>query len=143
MIIPDVNLLVYAAAQGTPEHARARAWWESTLGNADPVGLTPPVVFGFLRLTTHRRVLVTPMTLERARGFVLEWLARPAVEYLRPGPRHLGLVLDLLVEVGSAGNLTTDAQIAASALEHNAVVASNDADFARFPGLRWTNPLRD
>lgn len=62
MIIPDVNLLVYAATQGIPEHARARAWWESTLGNSDQVGLTPPVVFGFLRLTTHRRVLVTRAT---------------------------------------------------------------------------------
>lgn len=140
MIIPDVNLLLYATVDSFPQHERARQWWEESV-NEGVVGLAPPVVFGFLRLTTSLRVLVTPMPAATATGHVREWVRLPNVQLLTPGPEHLSIACDLIDQIGTAGNLTTDVQIATYAIEQQADVCSNDSDFARFTGLRWTNPL--
>lgn len=142
MIIPDVNLLLYAVISGFPQHDRARAWWEDTVNGSGQVGLAHPALFGFLRIVTNRRVISDPLTASGAVVFVRDWLAQPNVEVLRPGARHLDIAFGLLEDVGSAGNLTTDVQLAAYAIEHDAEVHSNDTDFARFPGLTWVNPLR-
>jgi hypothetical protein len=98
-------------------------------------------VLGFIRLMTHRSVLVTPMLPSAALGHVRTWFARPNVEHLEPGPRHLDLLDRMLAAVGTGGNLTSDAHLAALAIEHQCELHSNDNDFARFPGLRWRNPL--
>lgn len=141
MIIVDVNLLLYAVISGFPQHPAARNWWEQQVNGAAEIGLAGPAVFGFLRIATNPRVLVTPMSIEEAIGHVRSWLERPNVHFLVPGSRHVDLVLELLAGVGTAGNLTTDAQLAAHALELDADMCSNDTDFARFSGLRWVNPL--
>ncbi|HVZ75119.1 MAG TPA: type II toxin-antitoxin system VapC family toxin [Polyangia bacterium] len=141
MIVPDVNLLVYAYLSAIREHAGAKAWWERILNSATPVGLAMPVLFGFVRLTTNRRVHEPPLAVEAALGHVESWLARPRVRLLLPGPRHLEIAFALLRRLGTAANLTTDVQLAALAVEHQAELHSNDADFARFSGLRWVNPL--
>lgn len=141
MILPDVNLLVYAHAAGAPRHAAARTWWERTMGGGEPVGLPWAVSLGFLRLMTHPAVLSTPMRPDQALAVVEEWHQRPNAHVLDPGPRHLGLLRGLLGGAGVAGTLTTDAHLAALAIEHGCVLCSNDADFGRFPGLRWVNPL--
>jgi toxin-antitoxin system PIN domain toxin len=141
VIVVDVNLLLYAVIDSFPEHLRAREWWETTLNDPTEVGLTGLAVFGFLRVVTNPRVLVSPMPIEEATGQVTDWLAQPNVQLLHPGPRHLEIAFKLLHEVGTAGNLTTDAQLAAFAMEHDADLCSNDADFGRFRGLRWVNPL--
>jgi toxin-antitoxin system PIN domain toxin len=141
VIVPDVNLLLYAHVDAFPQHARARAWWEATLSGSAPVGLPDVVVFGFLRLATSRRVFAEPMTAAAAVATVRSWLAVPGVRSLPPGPRHLSIALDLVLAVGTAGALTTDIQLAAHALETGATLATNDADFRRFPGLRLTNPV--
>ncbi len=141
MIVVDVNLLLYAVIDGFPEHSRAREWWETTLNSPIEIGLTGPAVFGFLRIATNPRLLVSPMPIEEATGQVMDWLAQPNVQLLHPGPRHLEIAFKLLQDVGTAGNLTTDAQLAAFAMEHDADLCSNDADFGRFRGLRWVNPL--
>ena len=141
MIVPDVNLLVYAHLAAFHEHAKAKVWWEGALNGTTPVGIAAPALFGFVRLATHRRVHEPPMSVEVALGHVESWLARPHVQLLLPGPRHLQLAFQLLRKLGAAANLTTDVQLAALALEHRAELASNDADFGRFPGLRWVNPL--
>ena len=143
MIVPDVNLLLYATIDAFPHHPAARAWWEGTLSSSGPVGLAIPAVLGFLRIATNRRVLSTPMSLAAARGTVNEWLGQPFVTVVRPGREHLETVLDLLTSAGTAGNLTTDAQLAATALEHRGIVHTADTDFARFPQVSWTNPLLD
>lgn len=111
------------------------------LGGVTEVGLAAPAVFGFLRLATSRRVFERPLAVDDAAGRVESWLARPQARFLLPGPRHLEISLGLLRGAGAAGNLTTDAQLAALAIEYQGEVHSNDADFARFPGLRWINPL--
>lgn len=141
MIVVDVNLLLYAVISGFPQHQAARAWWEELLSGSAEVGLSGPAVFGFLRIATNPRVLTVPMSIEEATGHVRGWLDRPNVRFLVPGVQHLDLALDLLAAVGTAGNLTTDAQLAAYALELDAEMHSNDTDFARFAGLRWVNPL--
>ena len=107
-----------------------------------PVGLAAPALYGFIRVATHPRILDHPMTVENAVSQVEGWLSRRQVNFLIPGPRHLEIAFRLLRGVGAAGNLTTDAQLAALAIEHQAELHSNDADFARFPQLRWVNPLR-
>ncbi len=142
MIVPDLNLILYAYDASSSHHAAAAAWWEGCVNGGETVGIPYVVLFGFVRLTTNPRVFVSPMPLATAIGCVREWLQRPHVLAADGGPEHVSATLDLLREAGGAGNLTTDAQIAAVALHHGATIHSNDSDFARFPGVRVRNPLR-
>jgi toxin-antitoxin system PIN domain toxin len=141
MNVPDINLLVYAYNRDAPNHLRAKAWWEELLNGPQPVGLPWAVACGFVRLTTHPAVLTAPLPPVVAVRHVRSWLECPSVEILDPGPRHLEILERLLGSVGVAANLTTDAHLAAIAIEHQCELHSNDVDFARFPGLRWRNPL--
>lgn len=141
MIVPDINLLVYAHNAQAPRHDQAREWWEDLLNGREPVGLPWIVAGGFIRLMTNPRVLERPMEAARAVACVRDWLGREPVRILHPGERFGNLFLDFLLALGTAGNLTTDAQLAALAVEHQAELHSNDADFSRFSGLRWRNPL--
>ena len=141
MIVPDVNLLLYAEIDAHRLHARARQWWEGVLSGERQVGLAPVCVFGFLRLSTSRHVFTDPLQIDDAVGRVEGWLMRPNVASLVPGRAHMETALRLLRQLGTAANLTTDVQIAAHAIEINGEVYSNDGDFARFEGLRWVNPL--
>lgn len=141
MILPDINLLVYAYNRDAPHHAESRTWWEGLLNGPQSVGLPWAVVCGFVRLMTHPAVLVTPLDPGRAVGHVRSWFDFPSVEVLEPGPRHLEIFERILGAVGVAANLTTDAHLAAIAIEYQCELHSNDADFSRFPGLRWRNPL--
>jgi toxin-antitoxin system PIN domain toxin len=141
MIIPDANLLLYAVVDAFAQHARARAWLDDIMNGDEIVALLPVAIFAFVRVATNRRVLDPPVALEEALHCVEQWLEQPHVHLLAPGPRHLEVAFGLLRTVGSAGDLTTDAQLAAAAIEHQAELHSNDSDFARFPQLRWVNPL--
>ena len=141
MIVPDINLLVYAYNTDAPHHSAARDWWEGALNSPRLVGVPWAVSLGFVRLTTHPRVLEQPLAPARALDHVEAWLARPNVDCLEPGPRHLTVLRTLLEATGVAASLTTDAHLAALAIEHQGELHSNDADFGRFPGLRWHNPL--
>lgn len=141
MILPDLNLLVYTYNSAAPLHREARNWWEGLLSGTDPVGLTWTAMSGYIRLMTHPRILDNPMRVQVATSHVREWLDQPCVIIIEPGPKFSNYFLNYLNSVGTAGNLTTDAYLAAMALEHQAVLHSTDADFARFSGLRWLNPL--
>ena len=141
MILPDINLLLYAYDSLAAEHRAAVRWWSATLSGDEPVGLAVPVALGFVRLATHARVFRQPLALAEATAAVRSWMERPQVEVLIHSARHLQQVLNLLAAAGTAGNLVGDAQLAALALEHDATVFTADADFIRFPGLRWRNPL--
>ena len=142
MIIPDVNLLLYAHLTAFAEHERARVWWKELLDGSKAVGLSPIAIFGFVRMSTNRRMVRQPFGVETAAELIESWLERPQVELIHPGPRHVETTLRLLREVGTAGDLTTDAQLAALAIENQAELHSADTDFARFSGLRWVNPLK-
>jgi len=141
VIVPDVNLLLYATITGFPHHESAHAWWEEALNSATRIGLTSPALFGFLRVSTNGRVFENPMAISEATTYVHDWLAQPNVDLLTPTTQHVDIALELLDGAGTAGNLTTDAQLAAYAIEHKAELHSNDTDFARFTGLTWVNPL--
>lgn len=141
MIVPDVNMLLYAHVGGFAEHARARRWWEDLMNGQKEVGIAAPALFGFVRLVTSGRVFDRPLRVPEALARVDEWLARQHVRFAVPGPRHLEIAFGLLRELGTTGNLTTDTQLAALAIEHQGELHSNDADFSRFPRLRWVNPL--
>ena len=141
MIVPDLNLLVYAYDSASPLHERARQWWIRSLSGSEAVGLSWLVVFGFVRLWTNRRVFAHPMTVELATAHVESWFRRPMVRALNPGPRHLEIAFDLLRAEGQGGNLTTDAHLAALAIESGAILHTADTDFLRFANLKWLNPL--
>jgi toxin-antitoxin system PIN domain toxin len=142
LIVPDVNLLLYAEIDAHPLHSPARRWWEDVLSGDRQVGLAPVCLFGFLRIATNRRVYTLPLAAADAIARIDAWLERPNVTTLVPGRAHLDLAFRLIRQLGTGGNLTTDVQIAAHALEVNGEVFSNDGDFGRFEGLRWVNPLR-
>jgi toxin-antitoxin system PIN domain toxin len=141
MIVPDVNLLLYAEIDAFPHHVPARRWWEGVMNGERQVGIAPVCLFGFLRLATNRRVLEEPMRIDDAIRRVQRWLERPHVVLLVPGTRHLETAFRLLRSLGTGGNLTTDVQVASYAVEYNGEVFSNDADFGRFEGVPWVNPL--
>ena len=141
MIVPDVNLLIHAYNTDSPDHSLARAWWEENLNLRRPIGLAWVALVGFIRLATNRAVLTRPLEVAAVLSVVRSWLEQPAVRILIPGERHGETLFRLLEEAGTAGNLTTDAHLAALAMEYRAEIASTDTDFARFRGLRWFNPL--
>ncbi len=141
MIVPDLNLLVYAYNRGASKHVPARRWWEGLVNGTERVGIPWAVTMGFVRLLTHRAVLERPATPEQALDFVEQWFRYPHVAPLNPGAEHLLHFRRSLAAAGVGANLVTDAHVASLAMEHQAEVHSNDADFGRFPGLRWRNPL--
>ena len=141
MILVDANLLIYAVNRDAPRHEAARHWLEDALSGADLVGLPWICLLAFLRITTHPRILSHPLTVERAGSFVQSWLDEPIVEPVAPGAGHWQLLYNLLRGSGTGGNLTSDAHVAAMAIERGASVYSADYDFRRFPGLLHVNPL--
>lgn len=142
MIIPDLNLIICAHDPLSSRHEAALRWWEDLLNSKRPVGLAWITILGFIRLSTHPRLTTNPMTPREAIERVKSWLAVPAVRIVTPGEDHARCLFDLIESVGVAGNLTSDAHLAALAIEYRAELASSDADFGRFAGLRWTNPIR-
>jgi uncharacterized protein len=142
MIVPDVNLLLYAYDKSSLHHEKAHAWWEASLSGVEPVGLSWLVIVGFARLATSSKVFAAPLATSVALGAVRSWFERPHVQVLEPGPRHLEIFESLAQDLPALGALATDAHLAALAIEYQAELHSNDADFTRFSGLRWRNPLK-
>ncbi len=141
MIVPDVNLLVYAYDADSPFNNSAIRWWEDLVNGSERVGVPWVVSVGFMRLMTHPQFLARPVTTAKVVDWVQEWFQFPHVTPVNPGADHLVQLQRNLVAAGVGGNLVTDCHIAALAIEYQAEVHSNDTDFSRFPGLRWRNPL--
>jgi toxin-antitoxin system PIN domain toxin len=142
VIVPDSNLILYAYNTASPEHVRAKEWWESILSGVEPIGLVHPVIFSFLRISTSPRAFARPMSLARAAELIHSWVDRKIVRLLGETRNHVSDVIQLLTVAGSSGgNLVVDAQIAAVAMAHNATVHTADRDFSRFAGLKCHFPL--
>ncbi len=141
MKVIDANLLLYAVNEDAPLHAKARAWFERPLLGTEAVGFEWTVLLAFLRLSTRAAVFPRPLQVAEALTAIGSWLAQPCAEIVHPGERHAAVLRELLSPLGSAGNLTSDAHLAAIALEHGADLCSCDGDYGRFRGLRWVNPL--
>ena len=142
MIVPDANLLLYAYDESSPFHEPAKAWCEEVMSGPSPLTLLPAVVFGFVRIATHPRVFKDPFSVSEAADHVRSWLAMRHVQLHEMLPEDVACALGLLEAAGTAGNLTSDAQIAAVALRLDAEVHTADLDFGRFPKVRFLNPLR-
>lgn len=141
MILVDANLLIYAVNSELPQHGAARHWLENLLSGKESVGLAWVVVLAFLRITTRGDLFERPLSADQALAYVDEWLRQPFVKAVPPGDNHWGILLNLLHMSGTAGNLTSDAHLAALAIENGATVHSADNDFKRFAGLKHVNPL--
>src|SRR6476620_693057 len=141
MILPDANLLLYAYDQSSPFHSKAAAWFEGIMSRSSPVILLPAVVFGFVRISTHHRIFTNPLSVADASAHVRSWLGRKQVRLHDMLPDDVEAALMLLESAGTAGNLTSDAQIAAVALRLDAEVCTADLDFGRFQGVRFVNPV--
>jgi hypothetical protein len=141
MRIVDLNVLLYAVNADATQHAAVHAWWVAAMNGEDTIGLPWVVLLGFLRLASNPHVFPRPLPPEAAADRVDRWLARENVRIVRAKDDHWRTLKTLLNVTGTAGNLTTDAHLAALALTHDAVLVSCDTDFARFRDLRWENPL--
>lgn len=141
MILPDVNVLVYARRQDHAEHEPARAWLETELSSGRPFALADIVVAGFLRIVTHPRIYERPTPLTGAIAAVDAIRERSNCVPVSPGPRQWSILHDLLERADARGNLVPDAHLGAIAIEHGATVATRDRGFARFPGVAWVDPL--
>ena len=141
MILLDANLLIYAHVDAFPQHRAAREWLDEQLNGVGPVGMPWPSVLAFLRVVTNPRGFQHAESMADAWAQANAWLACERVWVPQPSERHAELLAGLLQLPGVHGNLVPDAHLAALALEHGLVLCSSDSDFARFPGLRWQNPL--
>ena len=141
MILPDINLLIYAYNSAAPWHVKAKAWWEGLLSGREPVGLAPAVALGFIRLLSSPRVVTRPAVPAALASAVQDWLDTGVVRLLAPGLRHFTALADLSAASLAGSALVTDLHLAVLAREHEAVLHTNDTDFQRFPGLRLFNPL--
>lgn len=141
MIVPDVNVLVYAHNRGVPEHNRAREWWQATVNGPEQVGLAWAAALGFVRLMSNPRVVERPQPPSHLLATIERILATPRVGLVAPGSRHAALMRQLFEATGAGPRLVTDVHLAALAIELGATLASNDADFRRFDGLKVVDPL--
>lgn len=142
MKLVDANLLLYAMDASSPRHDAARRWLEAMLSGAETFAFTWAVLLAFVRIGTRPAVFERPLDADEALDVVDGWLAQPCATIVHPTDRHAAVLRELLRPVGTGGNLTTDAHLAALAVEHGAELCSCDADFSRFAGLRWRDPLR-
>jgi toxin-antitoxin system PIN domain toxin len=140
--IVDLNVLLYAINIDAEHHAKALQWWENAVNGDETVGLAWVVVLGFLRIVTNPRVFPVPLSTEAAIARIDAWLECPTVKLVVEKNDHWTVLRSLLDASGAAGNLTTDAHLGAFAITHDAVLVSCDADFGRFDGMRWENPLK-
>lgn len=142
MIVIDANVLIYAYDTRSPDHDLARRWLESVFISEGEVGIPFQSILAFIRVTTNRKLYVSPVSIADALAAVDTWLEKAGVRILTPGPTHWEIFHRLCLVSNASSNLTTDAHMATFAIEYDAVLYTADSDLARFPGLRWMNPLR-
>lgn len=142
MKLPDVNLLLYTADESSPHHARARSWLEEALSGSEEIGFAWLALLGFIRISTNPAAFANTLSPTRAFEFIESWLDQPIAIVVHPTHLHAATLRRLLEPLGMGGNVTSDAHLAALAIEHGAEFCSHDTDFARFDGLRWTDPMR-
>jgi toxin-antitoxin system PIN domain toxin len=141
LILVDANILLYAEDSLHPRNQQAREWWDGRLSQTETVCLCWTVLSAFIRIGTNPRVFEHPLSLEQALARVQSWLDQPCTRVVRPTERHWTVFQQMLTDGQAVANLVTDAHLAALAIEHGCELASTDADFARFPKLKWRNPL--
>lgn len=140
MVIVDANVLLYAKNSASTHHELSAGWLDSNLEGREVIGFPWVVLLAFIRIATSPRIFPDPLQADDATRQVEAWLRAPAAVTVEPTDRHIHLLRGLLGSTGTAGNLTTDAHLAALAVEHGADLVSFDRDMARFPGVRHRVP---
>jgi len=143
LILPNLNLLLYAYNSSVAQHQNSREWWELALNSEELIALPHEVVFGFVRIATNPRLGDAAISLDQANSVVSSWLKLPQVRVRTPTAGHFSRVMNLMKKAQARGTLLSDAILAAYAIENRACLCTNDTDFARFPELEWINPLRN
>lgn len=142
-MVIDVNIPVHAVNLDSPVNTAVRKWWDDKLSGSQPVYLSWTTIIGFIRVSTNSRIFENPLSAESACEYVDSWLQQPCVENALPQKDHWRIVQELLRQIGTAVNLTTDAHLAALAIEYGCPICSLDADFEKFTQVEWYNPLKD
>lgn len=143
MIVLDANLLLYAYNSSAPGHTQARRCVEAVFSGTEIVGIPWQTVSAFLRIITNRQLRGDRLSMQEAVAIVDEWVALPIVHLLSPGEHHWGHFKRMLLDGKVTGPMTTDGELAAVTMEYAGTLYTTDRDFARFPGLKWVNPLED
>jgi uncharacterized protein len=141
MMLPDVNVLIYAFRRDLPQHPVCHTWLGTLVSGEARFGLSPMVLSAVVRITTNGRVFRTPSAIAEAFGFCEDLLAQPHCEIVKPGERHWGIFKRLCIETDTRGSRVTDAWFAALAIEWGCEWITLDRDYARFPGLKWQVPI--
>ena len=141
MRLPDVNILIYAAREDSPDHERFSKWFEGLTNGDEAFALFDFVLSGFLRIVTHPKIFKIPSSMEEALRFVEALKGRPNCVTIAPGPRHWEIFMRLCRSAGVKGALVPDAFFAALAIESGSEWITTDRDYSRFPGLRWRHPF--
>ena len=141
MILIDTNIPLYSVDTASSLHEKARIWFDEKLSGSTPIALSWPVIHGFLRISTHPRILADPLSIKEAAAHVDNWLKQPCVCVLQSSSAYWEIYQTLILKTHCAGNLVPDAALAALAIEHGCTLYSTDTDFARFQELKWVNPL--
>jgi uncharacterized protein len=141
VIVLDANILIYAYNRSSAHHTRARAWLEAAFSDIEVIGVPWQAISAFLRVMTNPKLPAERFSLEQAAQVVDNWLAHPNMEILTPGERYWPIFRRMVVEGRAGGSRVSDAEMAALTSEYGGVLHTADRDFARFPGLRWVNPL--
>lgn len=141
MILPDVNVLLYAFREDSTDHARYRAWLERVVNGDEAYGMSPQVLCSVVRIATHPRIYVSPARFEEVIRYVRVLLEQPHCTAIQPGTRHFSIFEGLCRKATASGNIVQDAWFAALAVESGCEWITTDGDFARFPGLRWRRPF--
>jgi uncharacterized protein len=141
VILPDVNVLLYAFRPDSENHAAYRSWLEQVINGGAVYGMSPQVLASVIRIATHPRVYAQPDPLADVLAFVTTLIDQPHCQIIEPGPRHWRIFTQLCKDANAYGNLVQDAWLAALAIESGCEWITNDRDFARFEGLQWRTAL--
>lgn len=141
MIIPDANLLLYAYNTDFPFHKKAENWWSKCLSGDESIGLCSVVLYSFVRVGTNTKAFEKPFSIEESIDHIRSWMQVPATEFISSEWDDFEKSMELLLQAGTGGNLTTDAQIASLGMKYQAVIHTADTDFVRFPEVKWVNPM--
>ena len=141
MVLPDVNVLVYAHRAETANHGAYRKWLEDVVNSDEAYAISDLVLSGFIRVVTHPKVFKRPSSIGDALAFAGQVRDQPNCVRVDPGPRHWDIFKRLCLEAGAKGNLVPDAYLAAMSIEAGCEWISTDQDFSRFKGLRWRRPF--
>lgn len=141
MILIDANILIYSHAVSYPQHEKSRTWLDAQMNGSTRVGLPWASILAFIRVVSNHRIFTPPASTSEAWSRVKTWLACDPVWIPQPTDRHAEILGSLMSQPGMGSALVSDAHVAALAIEHGLTLCSSDTDFARFPELRWHNPL--